>query len=155
MKASSVHDIKKELESTSKPDLLSYCLRLAKFKKENKELLAFLLFESDDLPGYAEKVREQTSALFAEMNFTNVYYIKKSVRKILRLVNKHIRFTQSRLVEAELLIHFIHCFDSAPIPKSKSRQLINLYEGQVKKMEEALSTLHPDLQYDLRKQLRK
>jgi hypothetical protein len=35
----------------------------------------------------------------------------------------------------------------------KSRQLINLFENQLKKIDAALSSLHPDLQYDLRKQI--
>ena len=49
MKASSINEIKKELEQRSNTELLSFCLRLAKFKKENKELLTFLLFEADDI----------------------------------------------------------------------------------------------------------
>ena len=49
MKASSLNELKKELEYRDKKELLSFCMRLAKFKKENKELLTFLLFEKDDL----------------------------------------------------------------------------------------------------------
>lgn len=151
---SSINEIKKELEKHDKKELLAYCLRLAKFKKENKELLGFLLFEADDITGYLENVKQETDTLFMEINMANVYYIKKSIRKILRNVNKHIHFAASKQIEAELLIHFCLCMETYSIPVKKSRQLINLYEGQIKKIEAALSTLHPDLQYDLRKQMK-
>lgn len=155
MKANSINDIKKDLEKRDFKELLSYCLRLAKFKKENKELLGFLLFDSDDILSYIENVKQETVELFMEINKTNIYYIKKSIRKILRNVNKHIRFSISKQVEAELLIHFCNCIITNSIPIEKSRQLINLYETQLKKIDEALSSLHPDLQYDLKKQLKK
>ncbi|MEO9020555.1 MAG: hypothetical protein ABI237_10490 [Ginsengibacter sp.] len=154
MKTISINEIKKELERKESNELLSYCLRLAKSKKENKELLGFLLFEADDLTEYIENVKQEVDRAFEEINKTNVYYIKKSVRKILRGVNKHIRFISSRQEEAELLIHFCNCFIEYFIPLEKSRQLSNLYESQLKKIENVLSSLHPDLQYDLRKQIR-
>ena len=151
---SSIHEIKKDLEKRDKKELLAYCLRLAKYKKENKELLGFLLFEADDLTGYIEKVKQETDTSFQEINKSNVYYIKKSVRKILRNVNKHIRFAASKQAEAEWLIHFCNCFQTYAIPVKNSRQLINLFNNQLKKIDDALSSLHPDLQYDLRRQIK-
>ena len=148
---SSLSDIKKELQHKSKPELLEYCIRLAKFKKENKELLAFLLFEHDEAL-FIENIKKNTDNLFGEINFSNVHFIKKSVRKILRMINKNIRFSLSKQVEAELLLHFCNCFVNFSIPTRKSRQLLNIYEGQVKKFNQALSTLHEDMQYDLKRQ---
>ncbi|MEO6814352.1 MAG: hypothetical protein ABI172_10505 [Ginsengibacter sp.] len=148
---SSINEIKKDLENRDRKELLGYCLRLAKYKKENKELLAFLLFESDNVNNYVQNVKQETNALFEEINRSNIYYIKKSIRKILRNINKHVRFALSRQVEAELLIYFCNCIKTYSIPVKKSRQLINLIESQQKKIDTALSSLHPDLQYDLRK----
>ncbi len=153
MKPASISEIKKDLEKRDFKELQDYCLRLARFKKENKELLAFLLFESDNVPAYIENVKQEIEQQFREMNKSNIYFIKKSVRKILRTINKHIRFSASKQTEAELLIHFCNCIERYSIPLKKSRQLLNLYEGQLKKIDAALSTLHPDLQYDLKKQL--
>ncbi len=153
MKAASLNEIKKDLEKRGTKELVSYCLKLAKFKKENKELLAFLLFEKDDIPNYVENIKQETDQMFGEMNQNNIYYIKKSVRKILRYVNKHIRMISSKQTEAELLIYFCNCIVRYSIPVRKSRQLKNLYENQMKKIEQVISTLHPDLQYDFRKQL--
>jgi len=39
MKTATVHEIKQELVATKPGDLVELCLRLARFKKENKELL--------------------------------------------------------------------------------------------------------------------
>ena len=155
MKTVSINEIKKDLEKRGSPELLEYCLRLAKFKKENKELLAFLLFDLDNIPAYIENIKQETDEQFMLINKSNIYFIKKSVRKILRNINKHIRFTLSKQVEAELLIHFCNCLIHYSIPIKKSRQLINLYESQLKKIELVLSGLHPDLQYDLRRQILK
>jgi hypothetical protein len=155
MKTVSVNEIKKDLENRDFKELLEYCLRLAKFKKENKELLAFLLFDSDDISGYIENIKQETDEQFRLINKSNIYFIKKSVRKILRNVNKHVRFSLSKQVEAELLIHFCNCLIKYSIPIKKSRQLLNLYESQLKKIGQVLSALHPDLQYDLRRQILK
>lgn len=148
---SSLSDIKKELQHKNNTELLEFCIRLAKFKKENKELLAFLIFEPDEAL-FIENIKKNTDILFDEINFSNVHFIKKSVRKILRMINKNIRFALSKQVEAELLLHFCNCFVTFSIPTRKSRQLLNIYEGQVKKFNQALSALHEDMQYDLKRQ---
>ena len=155
MKASSLNELKKELEYRSNKELLSYCLKLAKFKKENKELLTFLLFEEGDITTYIENVKKETTGYFSEINNSNIYYIKKSVRKILRYANKHIKFAGSKQAEAEILIHFCNDIIEFSIPLHKSRQLFKMYKTLVNKIDSILSTLHPDLQYDLRKQLKK
>lgn len=154
MKASSLNELKNELENRSSNELLAFCLRLAKFKKENKELLSFLLFQKDDIASYVENIKKETTAYFAEINNSNVYYVKKSVRKILRYVNKHIKFAGSKEAEAEILIHFCNSIIEFSIPINKSVQLFKMYETQLGKIDIVLSTLHHDLQYDLRKQLK-
>lgn len=153
MKPASVIEIKKELEKRDFDEILDYCLRLSRFKKENKELLSFLLFDSADISSYVENLKQEVDQQFQQINKTNVYFIKKSVRKVLRNLNKHIRFSGTKQVEAELLIHFCNNIISHDLPIKKSQQLMNLYENQLKKIDEALSSLHPDLQYDLRRLL--
>jgi len=153
MKTSTLNDIKKDLEKRDFNELVDCCMKMAKFKKENKELLDFLLFESDDIHGYVNKVKLETENLFAEINMKSIYYIKKSVRRILKNVNKHIRFSMSKQVEIELLIHFCNCIITHSLPLNESVQLNNIYKAQVKKIEEALSSLHPDLQYDFKRNL--
>jgi hypothetical protein len=153
MKTASLNDIKKELSNQDSAVLLEYCLRLAKFKKENKELLQFLLFEAQDISTYVNEIKSEIEEQFLQMNKSNIYLIKKSVRKILRSINKQIRFSISKQVEAELLIQFCNCIIKHSIPIKKSRQLNNIYENQLKKIDKTLASLHPDLQYDLKREL--
>ena len=154
MNTPSLNELKKELEYKDKTELLSFCMRLVKFKKENKELLAFLLFEESDINTYIENIKQETTEYFGGINSSNIYFIKKGLRKILRLVNKQIKFAGSKQAEAEILIHFCNNILEFSIPLHKSRQLLNMYQTQLNKIDSALSTLHPDLQYDLRKQLK-
>ena len=47
MDTASISVVKKELKNLDNEKLIELCLRLAKHKKENKELLSYLLFEAD------------------------------------------------------------------------------------------------------------
>ncbi|MEM9142481.1 MAG: hypothetical protein AAGA86_05795, partial [Bacteroidota bacterium] len=60
MKAATVAQLKKELQHRPPDELLQLCLRLARFKKENKELLTYLLFEAHDEAGYIALVKAET-----------------------------------------------------------------------------------------------
>ena len=151
MKLASVNEIKEELLHLSQKDLLAYCMRLVKFKKENKELMNYLLFQSNNQALYLKQVKEEISELYKEINSTNLYFAKKSLRKILRITNKYIKHTSSGQVEIELLVHYCITLQSSGIPFERSTALNNLYQAQVKKIEKALSTLHEDLQYDYSK----
>ena len=154
MKSSTLSEIRNELEGRSSKELLAFCIRVAKFKKDNKDLLAFILFEENDIAHYTESVKTEMTAMFHEINNSNVYYIKKTVRKILRFANKQIKFAASKPVEAEILIHFCNCVLDFSIPLHKSRQLSKLNETVLMKIASIFDTLHPDLQYDLKKQLK-
>ncbi|RZV67606.1 MAG: hypothetical protein EX254_02785, partial [Flavobacteriaceae bacterium] len=76
MKAVSVIEIKKELKERSHQDLMDLCLRLARFKKENKELLTYLLFESHNEEGYIETVKDEVDLQFDNINADSFFYIK-------------------------------------------------------------------------------
>lgn len=154
MKAASINEIKQELTAISPATLLSLCIRLAKYKKENKELLSYLLFEAHDETAYIENVKQQMEDQFGEINLTNVYFIKKSLRKILRLTGKHIRYTASKQAEVELLLHFCSLIKTSSIPVQRNAVLKNLYQFQLKKIAKVIATLHEDLQYDYIKQLK-
>jgi hypothetical protein len=153
MRTATVHEIKKELSTLSPGELIELCLRLAKYKKDNKELLTFLLFEAHDTEGYMESVRLDINENMDALSF-NVYLLKKGLRKILRTTNKYIRYAASKEVEVELLLYFCQQVKDRKLPLSKSTQLANLYEQQLKKIQKAISGLHEDLQYDYLKRLK-
>lgn len=153
MNAASINEIKSALKNLSEEELLAICLRLARFKKDNKELLSFLLFEEDQLPVYIGAVKEQMDLDFAAMNKTNVYLAKKTIRKVLRFANKHIRYTKSPEAEIEVLLHFCTSLKALQPSLMKSPALANLYNNQIKKIRAAVADLHEDLQHDYQKQL--
>jgi hypothetical protein len=152
MKAATISEIKYELTQTNPSILIDLCLKLAKFKKDNKELLTYLLFESHDEVAFIEQVKLEIDSQFETINFSNIYFIKKSLRKILRTTSKFIRLTGSKQVEVELLIYFCETLISKEIPIAKSLVLNNIYQLQLKKIAQLISTLHEDLQYDYLKQ---
>jgi hypothetical protein len=82
-----------------------------------------------------------------------VYYIKKSLRKILRALKKYIRYSGLLVVEVELLIYFCTAMKDLNIPLHKNPVLQNIYESQLKKIHSALNTLHEDLQHDYLKEV--
>ena len=153
MKAATSNEIKQELKGLSSANLIELCLRLARFKKENKELLTYLLFEADDLETYIGHVKDEVDEQFREVNTSSIYFAKKTIRKILRMVNKHIRYTGSKQAEAELLIYYSTKLKALKVFFRKSNVLDKLLDAQVKKIRAAIDTMHEDLQYDYIKAL--
>jgi len=153
MKTATIQEIKQELQALPNNDLVELMLKLARSKKENKELLTFLLFEAHDIEGYIEGVKKEMEAAFLDINVSHVYFAKKTIRKVLRITNKYIRFSGSKQAEAELLIHFCRLVKDSGIKIDKNPALKNLYQNQLKKIEKAMESLHEDMQYDLNKLL--
>ena len=133
---------------------MELCLRLSRFKKENKELVTYLLFEAHDEASFIAGVKADMDTMFDEMQHTtNLYLSKKSLRKILRHASKHARFSGSKTVEAELLMHFLTRWLETVSSFKRNTVLVNLYNAQLKKIEKAIASLHEDLQYDYRREL--
>ncbi|MFZ4521847.1 MAG: hypothetical protein ACOYNC_09085 [Bacteroidales bacterium] len=155
LKTPSLNELKRELINLPPAELVKICLQLAKHKKENKELMGYLLFDSNYEPEYIEKVKLEIDQLFAEINKNTLYFVKKSVRKILRTVNKHIRYSGLKQTEVELRIYFCIQFRQCGIPLSSSTALTNIFEGQLLKIQKALSGLHEDLQHDYGEEIKR
>ena len=153
MKTSTIQELKEELQESDPSRIRDLCLRLAKFKKENKELLTYLLFESHDLEAYINSVKSEMEVSFSEINLSNLYYAKKSLRKILRSVNKYIRYTGENQAEIDLLIHYCKLLKESGIPFERSQALVNIYSQQLKKIRKCIGKLHEDLQYDYQKEI--
>ena len=148
MKPVTIKKIKDELHYKSSLELIELCLKLSKFKKENKELLSYLLFDAEDEVTYIYNVNEYITLLFNDINTKSFFYIRKSVRKILRLTKKYIRYSKKKETEVELLIHFCKELKKISPSMSKSPRLLNVYNRQIILIKKAIATLHEDLQYD-------
>ena len=153
MKPASPSQLQKELILLEQKQVIELCLRLAKYKKENKELLSYLLFDSINEEKFIEEVKAEMNELFETMNTDSLYYIRKSVRKILRFTNKYIKYSGQTKTELELRIYFCSRFKASDIPITKSETLTNIYLGQVEKIKKTLSKLHEDIQLDYAKEI--
>ena len=148
MKAATIKQLRDELGHTSHDDLVNLCLRLSRFKKENKELLTYLLFEAHDDSGYIESVKEEIDDQFEQINTNSYFYIKKSVRKILRNIKKYIRYSLNKETEVELLLYFCTKLDDFTPSIRRNVTLTNLYNRQIAFIKKKISALHEDLQHD-------
>ncbi len=153
MKTATVRELKQELNDRSHIELLELCLRLSRFKKENKELLTYLLYEASNEAGYIQGIKDEISVQFTEINTDNYYYMKKSIRKILRRVKTFIRYSKIKETEVELLLFF--CAELKNIQPSIKHNvtLTNLFNRQIILIKKAIATMHEDLQYDYEIQL--
>lgn len=134
-------------------ELTELCLRLAKYKKENKELLTYLMFEAHNEEGFIQSVKKEVDEQFEEINQTSLYYVKKTLRKILRNINKHTRYAGSSQVTVELLIYFCKSIQESGIPIEKNVVITNMYKGQVEKISKTLLGMHEDLQHDYNREV--
>ena len=149
MKAS-IPEIRKELKYLSKDELESLCLKLAKYKVVNKELMAYQLFESSDEDSFIETIKEDISAQFKEINRNHYYYIKKSVRKILRYTKKYIQFSKQKETEIALLMHFLNCMNHMSPCYTRNSVLSGIYDRERLNLKKCISSVHEDLQLDFR-----
>lgn len=153
MKTASLHELKKEISALTPKELQELCLRLAKYKKENKELLSYLIFEAHDEEAYIRGVKKLIDEQFAELNKSHVYLAKKTIRKVLRTTNKYVKYSQNPRTEIELRIYFLSKFKSSGIAIRKAPVLANLYERQLEKINSTLKKLHEDLQNDYKSEI--
>ena len=156
MKASSISELKKELHELPAKQLVELCLHLAKYKKDNKEFLDYLLFQAHDKPSFVSAVKTEIDGHFEELKTqANLYYVKKSLRKLLRLITKYCKYIGDKALGADLHIYFCQKMKASGIPYHKSQLLINMYEQQLKKINTLISSLHEDLQQDYLNDLEK
>lgn len=155
MKAVTVKELKLELSERSQSEMIDLCIRLSRFKKENKELLTYLLFESSNEDGYIESVKSEIDDQFELINTKTYYFIKKSVRKILRTIKKYIRYSKKKETEIELILYF--CKKLAIFkPSIKGNTVLNnIYVREIAGIRKKMKALHEDLQYDYELELKK
>lgn len=153
MKPASLKQLKDELKHKSEEELLELTLRLARFKKENKELLTYLLFEADNESQFVASTCQEVSEMFDEINRSSSFYMRKSVRKILTTCNRLIRYSGNKETQIEILIHFCKCLNELTDNYRVGLRVENVLDGQIAKIRKLIGGLHEDLQYDYRREL--
>lgn len=151
MKAASIAELKKGLVRLDQGELLEACLRLARFKKDNKELLTYLLFLSADEAGFANMLCGEIDQQFKLTPNAN----KKTLRKMIRWINKCMRFTKVKDTEIQVRLHFCRKLRSSETPMRNSRVIINMYNMQLKKVRRVIEKMHDDIKNDVEREIRK
>ena len=75
MKTASLKQVKEELSFKSDLELVELCLRLIRFKKDNKELISYLLFEINDEEDYVKGIQTNMDNEFEAINTDSYFYM--------------------------------------------------------------------------------
>jgi len=148
MKPATLSVLRRELKERDPNEVIEICLRLGRFKKENKELLTYLLFESQNEAAFIDLVKVEIDEMMSDVNRRQLYLAKKTLRKILRQLNKNIRYSGNKRTQVELLLYFCQSLKESGIPIERNTVLTNLYERQKAKIRKTLESLHEDFHAD-------
>ena len=146
--------IKSELEQYSTKELITIITTVAKFKKENKELLTYLLFNSKDEADYIKEVKLEIDTTLEPVNRYNARFMLKLIRKTLRLTRKAIKFSGKPETEVQLLLHFCSVLKKKDLPCNRLKALDSIVDRLVLNITKSIKLLHEDLRYDYSIELR-
>jgi hypothetical protein len=127
MKPASINEIKQELNTLGPKRLIELCLRLAKYKKENKELLGYLLFEAHNEQAFVGAINKETDEKFSELPKATTYLTTKSLRKILRSITKYSRYYGFKRKRNGYAYSFLHRLKKFWNPHSKKTKRFSIY----------------------------
>jgi len=152
MDTASIKQLKDTLSTLGREELIGLLLRMVKFKKENKELLTFLLFEADDLDTYVHEITLLIKDEFENYRLKTAYYKRKGCRRVLRMLKKYIKYAADKEVEVRLLLAYVSMVaESKPFINDRVIQKIAL--RQLLLAEKSIVKLHEDLQYEYKLEL--
>jgi hypothetical protein len=150
MKIATAKQIRDELNARPREEVMLLMQRLLRFKKENKELINYLLYYADDEQGFIDAVKQDMIDGFSVVNTSSFFLAKKSVRKVLRMMNKYIRYSAKETSKVELILFFCQLLKNMDRDYRQSRVLDNLFERQIALAEKTLLKVHEDLRTDYR-----
>lgn len=151
MRTPTVKEIKQELQNLPASGVMELLLKLIRSRKENKELISYLLFESHNEAGYIETIQEEINQELSVLPAATNYLTKKALRKILRSISKYTRQMGSKQAEVEMRIYFCRKLKTSGIRLDKNAALENIYIRQVTKINNLINLLHEDLGHDYKK----
>ena len=148
MQTATIAQLRKEMQHLSHAELLTVCTRMIKYNKENKELLSYALFESKNEQAFLLEVKQEIHAQFDEVNTASIFWAKKTLRKILRMIVKQAKFSGQPATAIELHIYFCQQLQQLPYPIFESNVVQTMYSNQLKKINKYILSIHEDLQFD-------
>ncbi|TAF47108.1 MAG: hypothetical protein EAZ51_07060 [Sphingobacteriales bacterium] len=143
---------KKEIAKLDKQTLANICIRLAKYKSENKELLNYLLFYSYDNQPYIDTLKLDITKAFG-FTTQNEYTISRLLKNLLTHLNKHLKFIADKNLEAEILLAFCNAFIEKIDMRGSYIPLVQVLYRQLVKICKVVEKLDEDLQFDYQIQI--
>lgn len=148
MQVASLKEFKDELKHLDKNELSDLILHFIRFKKDNKELLQYLLFETHRESDYIQEIKNEIEDAFKNINNSSYFLMKKTIRKQLRLLKKYLRYSKKKTTEVELILYFCNELLELDPSIKYNKVLLNIFDREIIRMEKMIQTLHEDLQYD-------
>ena len=111
-------------------------------------MLTYLLFEAHDEPSFVKLLKEDIDDMMEEINMSHLYYVKKGLQKIVRSLNKSLRYSGQKQTEVEVRLYFCECIKASGIAINRHTTIHNLYHREIRRIQKALAGLHEDLQAD-------
>ena len=103
------------------------------------------MFEADDENYFIKGIKDEIKTQFEEVNRKSYYYVKKSIRKILRNTKKNIRYSKKKQTELELILFFCKMLQEFTPSIKKSIPLSKIFEREIQRIQKIILTLDPDL----------
>lgn len=153
MKIASLSEIKKELNQLSNNELIDLLHKLSRYSKENKELLHYLLFETEFEDNYIEKIKKEITLEFSGIDKRSWKTMKKSIQRILRLLKKYIKYSKKPETEVELLLFFCLKLREFKTAIDRNPIVLAIYTRQINAIKKAMTKLHEDIQFDYKEEL--
>ncbi|TFF39701.1 hypothetical protein [Mucilaginibacter psychrotolerans] len=142
-----LQQIKKELQHLPQEQLAELALRLIRYKKENKELLAYLLFDAHNEQDFVESIKAEAGFMFSQLP-AQAYFAAKALRKILKMLSKYTKFIGAKPAEIELLLNFCQNYLQYVVRLTSHKPIRLILTRQLDKLKTAIGKLHEDLQFD-------
>lgn len=153
IKPASLKVIKQELSLLSHQELIQIMLKLVRHRKENKELVSFILFDSKDETSFTQQMKLDMDELMEPVTRFNYATSLKYIRRVLRNTKKVARYSAHNEMEVELLMHFCSILKSKNLPIKDVKALSKMWDRCIQSMLKGISTLHDDLKYDYQTEL--
>jgi hypothetical protein len=154
MRSATLSDIKKEINQLPAKELAELFLLMAKFKKENKEYLSYLLFDSHNKRALLEEIKAEIKGMVLDFNGNYFRYdFKKKLRKLKAFLSKYNKFLNDKALSIEMHLYLCQTLKEYDYPYIKYGIPDAFFGQQIKRINTLMNGLHEDLRYDYGRQL--
>lgn len=145
--------IRDELALLNNKELVGIISSLIRFRKENKELITYLLFDSKDEAGFIKSIKAETEFAMEPVTRYNVRPYLKLIRKTLKNIRKAIKISGKNETAVQLLMHFCTVIKQKNLPVTRFKGLNLVWDRCIHDITKNILTLHEDLRYDYTQEL--